>query len=147
VRAGVFLSLFTALVMIASFACAQSYSVEWFTIDGGGGTSTGGGYSLSGTIGQPDAGGPLTGGNFTLNGGFWVLPQLVQTEGAPTLFVTNAAPGWATIWWTPATGTNWVLQERLSLTTGAWTNAPSGWTNPIVVPATSPTKFYRLFKP
>jgi hypothetical protein len=45
------------------------------------------------------------------------------------------------------TGTNRVLQERLSLTTGAWTNAPSGWTNPIVVPATSPTKFYRLFKP
>jgi hypothetical protein len=147
VRAGVFLSLFTALVMIGSFARAQSYSLEWFTIDGGGGTSTGGGYSLSGTIGQPDAGGPLTGGNFTLNGGFWALPQLVQTEGAPTLFVTNAAPGWATIWWTPATGTNWVLQERLSLTTGAWTNAPSGATNPATVPATLPARFYRLSKP
>jgi hypothetical protein len=127
-------------------ASAQNYSIDWHTMDGGG-TSTGGGYSLSGTIGQSDAGGPMTGGNYSLTGGFWALPQLVQTEGAPTLFVTNAAPGWATIWWTPATGTNWVLQERLSLTTGAWTNAPSGWTNPIVVPATLPTKFYRLFKP
>jgi hypothetical protein len=40
-----------------------------------------------------------------------------------------------------------VSVERLSLTTGAWANAPSGWTNPIVVPTTLPTKFYRLFKP
>jgi hypothetical protein len=39
------------------------------------------------------------------------------------------------------------LQERLSLTSGGWTNSPSGWTNPVTVPATLPTKFYRLFKP
>ena len=25
-------------------ACPQSYSIDWFTMDGGGGTSTGGGY-------------------------------------------------------------------------------------------------------
>jgi hypothetical protein len=29
--------------------------LDWFTIDGGGGTSTGGVYAVSGTIGQPDA--------------------------------------------------------------------------------------------
>jgi hypothetical protein len=40
-----------------------------------------------------------------------------------------------------------VLQERLSLTTGAWTNSSSGATNPVTVPATLPTKFYRLLKP
>ena len=34
---------------------AESYSIDWFTIDGGG-TSTGGVYSVSGTIGQLDAG-------------------------------------------------------------------------------------------
>src|SRR5207237_460684 len=42
--------------------------------DGGGGTSTGGGYSLSGTIGQPDASSftsPMSGGNYSLVGGFW----------------------------------------------------------------------------
>jgi len=82
-----------------------------------------------------------------LVGGFWALPQLVQTPGAPTLFITNAAPGWATLWWTPATGTNWVLQERLSLSAGTWTNSPSGPINPVTVPAALPTKFYRLFKP
>jgi hypothetical protein len=55
----------------ASIACAQPYDLSWYTIDGGGGTSTGGSFSLSGTIGQPDAG-TLSGGTFTLSGGFWV---------------------------------------------------------------------------
>ena len=47
------------------------YDLTWSTIDGGGATfSTGGGYSLGGTIGQPDAG-LLSGGGYTLGGGFW----------------------------------------------------------------------------
>ena len=49
---------------------AQPYSLDWFTIDGGGGTSTGGVYLVSGTIGQPDAGGPMTDGNYSLTDGF-----------------------------------------------------------------------------
>ena len=50
---------------------ASSYDLSWYTTDGGGATfSTGGGYSLGGTIGQPDAG-SLSGGSYTLNGGFW----------------------------------------------------------------------------
>ena len=55
---------------------AQSYNIDWSTIDGGGGTSTNGQYSLTGTIGQPDAG-AMSGGNFTLQGGFWgVVPAV-----------------------------------------------------------------------
>jgi len=134
-----------ALTLAAITLGAQSYSINWHTIDGGGGTSTGGVYSVSGTIGQPDAGGPMTNGQYSVTGGFWALPQAVQTEGAPTLTIASATPGNATISWTPAS-TNWVLQERLSLATGTWTNSPSGFTNPIVVPASVPTKFYRLFK-
>jgi hypothetical protein len=48
----------------------DGYDLTWNTIDGGGTTSEGGGYSLVGTIGQPDAG-TLVGGKYTLNGGFW----------------------------------------------------------------------------
>jgi hypothetical protein len=142
--------LVLALGFLCSLLCLPAfaqYAIDWHTMDGGGGTSTGAVYSVSGTIGQPDAGGPMTGGNFSLTGGFWALPQAVQTPGAPTLYITNAAAGWATLWWTPSTGTNWVLQERLNLTTGAWSNVPSGPTNPVTVPATLPAKFYRLFKP
>lgn len=48
-----------------------SYDLSWATVDGGGGTvSTGGAYSLVGTVGQPDAG-LLTGGPYALGGGFW----------------------------------------------------------------------------
>jgi hypothetical protein len=51
---------------------AQSYAIPWWTVDGGGGTSAGGGYSLTGTIGQPDAG-VMTGGGYSLTGGYWGL--------------------------------------------------------------------------
>src|ERR1035437_2294046 len=36
-------------------ALGQSYSIDWYKIAGGGGSSTGGVYAVSGTIGQPDA--------------------------------------------------------------------------------------------
>ena len=61
--------LTTALVM--SSMVSADYSIEWYTIDGGGGTSSGGPYELSGTIGQPDAD-YLDGGPYELLGGFWV---------------------------------------------------------------------------
>jgi len=51
-------------------AMAQIASLTWKTIDGGGETSTGGGFTLSGTIGQPDAG-TLSGFGYEIQGGFW----------------------------------------------------------------------------
>ncbi|MCS7283264.1 MAG: hypothetical protein RMK65_06150 [Anaerolineae bacterium] len=62
------------LALPAPVALAQTgggYDLSWWTVDGGGYTwSEGGGYSLGGTIGQPDAG-VLQGGGYTLVGGFW----------------------------------------------------------------------------
>ena len=125
---------------------AQTYSIDWWKIAGGGGTSTGGVYSVSGTVGQPDASGPLTNGQYSVTGGFWVLPQAVQVAGAPTISIVPAAPGYATVSWTPATA-GFVLQENLSLGTTNWVNSPSMATNPVAVPASGPVKFYRLYKP
>jgi hypothetical protein len=133
-------------ILFALAARAQTYSVDWYKISGGGGTSTNGQYSLSGTIGQHDAGGPMTNGQYSVTGGFWNLPTAVQVTGAPTLTIAPAAPGQAAISWTPNTP-GFVLQETWSLSPANWTNAPSGATNPVIVPATLPTKFYRLFKP
>jgi hypothetical protein len=130
--------------LVASAALAQ-YAINWHTIDGGGGTSTGGVYSVSGTIGQPDAGGPMTNGQYSVTGGFWALPQAVQVAGAPLLTIVPATPGNATITWTPATP-GFVLQESATVASG-WTNSLSGATNPITVPATGLLKFYRLNKP
>ncbi len=71
-------------------ASAAVFEISWFTVDGGGGTSTGGGFVLSGTAGQPDAG-DLAGGGFTLRGGFWqpgcgACPTDVSGDG-----ITSAA--------------------------------------------------------
>ena len=62
-----------ALVALGTFRGTQAqsggYTIDWFTVDGGGGASSGGAYTLTGTIGQPDAG-TLSGGSYTLEGGF-----------------------------------------------------------------------------
>ena len=62
------------LVSILVFIIANAfsdYSIEWYTVDGGGGTSSGGSYQLTGTIGQPDAG-YHGGGPYEVLGGFWI---------------------------------------------------------------------------
>ena len=62
------------LVLGQQTASAQTgggYDLTWNSIDGGGATfSTGGGYSLGGTIGQADAG-AASGGEYAFSGGFW----------------------------------------------------------------------------
>ena len=63
----------------AAFTAANSdtdggFDLSWNTVDGGGGESSGGAFTLAGTIGQADApgsGAPLTGGGFEVIGGFW----------------------------------------------------------------------------
>lgn len=62
-----------ALALAASTALARSggYSLNWWTVDGGGATVyENNGYTLGGTAGQPDAG-VLINGEYTLAGGFW----------------------------------------------------------------------------
>ena len=49
----VLLLLVATLVGTALASSGGDYVLDWYTIDGGGGMSTGGDYSLSGTIGQP----------------------------------------------------------------------------------------------
>jgi uncharacterized membrane protein len=69
-----FIVVTLALLFIVSLALAQSggsYDLTWNTVDNGGAMfSTGGSYSLGGTIGQAEAG-ALSGGTYTLTGGFW----------------------------------------------------------------------------
>jgi hypothetical protein len=140
------LLLCAAAMLLAAASRAQQFTIDWHTIDGGGGTSTGGVFTVSGTIGQPDAGGPMTGGNFSLTGGFWALPIAVQTLDAPTLQIRRGAPGFAIISWSPATP-GFILQQSDNLTTPNWSDAPSGAANPTTLPATPPSTFYRLRKP
>jgi hypothetical protein len=68
VTPGIWSVLFVAVAVPAG----AQYTLDWRTVDGGGATEcTGGAYTLSGTIGQPDAG-RSSGSGYTLGGGFWM---------------------------------------------------------------------------
>lgn len=137
--------LLPALAALLAFSASGDYTITWSKVSGGGGTSTNGLYSASGTICQEDARGASTNGAYLLTGGFWAI-ALVQTPGAPRLHMTNASPGYVTIWWTPST-IGYVLQSAGNMAPTDWSVAPSGTNNPVTVFATGPARFYRLAKP
>ena len=147
------LSIFAAraLLLLTATAQAQSYSIDWSTVDGGGGTSTGGVYAVSGTIGQPDANlQPMTGGNYLLTGGFWSL-YAVQTPGAPALRIFLTTTNTAVLaWLAPATG--FTLLQNTNLATTNWvpvTNTVNvgGSENQVIVSPPVGNRFYRLIYP
>jgi hypothetical protein len=140
------------LLLTAVQAHSQPYTINWYKIAGGGGTSTGGVYSVSGTIGQHDAGGPMTGGSYSLNGGFWSMIGVVQTPGAPLLTITLNPPfSTVTISW-PSSGGSFTLQTNGDLTTSNWVDCGStvnsnGGTNSITISPSADNLFFRLKTP
>ena len=129
------------IILHSSFclrAWGQSYSVDWAKVSGGGGASTGGVYTVSGTIGQPDSGGPMTGGNYTLTGGFWSLISVVETPGAPPLAISHAAST-VTVYWHNVSGRT--LQQNSSAT------APPGWSASSGVTTANGTNYLNLALP
>jgi len=148
------LAALSFLLSALTVATAQNYSVDWFSIDGGSGTSAGGPYLLRGTIGQPDANQqPMTGGNFSLSGGFWSLTA-VQTLNAPLLQIQSTGGNTARIFW-PSPSEGFVLQLNTNLNNvsiSGWVSAPQpvtddGTTKFIIVNPPTGNRFYRLFKP
>lgn len=61
-------------VAIASGFASNGYLLNWWSVNGGGGVSTGEDYLLHGTAGQHDAG-DLQGGDYLLAGGYWQPPD------------------------------------------------------------------------
>jgi len=125
-------------VWLPALGWAQPYSIDWFKVAGGGGTTTNGPFALSGTIGQQDAGGPMTGGNFSLTGGFWSLIFTVQTTGAPLLYISRSG-NVVTVYWQAVPG--WSLQRNTSVT------APGGWSPSSGVINSSGTNYLNLTSP
>ena len=65
-------ALAVVAIQAAPGTSASDFAVPWWTVDDGGKTSQGGPYTLSGSAGQPDAGG-ASGGSYTLHSGFWSI--------------------------------------------------------------------------
>src|SRR5436190_10532348 len=127
--------LFIIPIMALAMATqAQQYSIDWQTIDGGGGTSMGLTYSVSGTIGQPDAGPAMNGTQYSVVGGFWSLfaPGVASVEAG---MATNAATNSVTI---SATVNPDGLTSRIYVQWGTTTNYGSfSLTNTLVAGTTN----------
>ena len=136
--------------LLAAAASAQSYSVDWFSVDGGGGTSTGGVYSVSGSIGQADAG-KMSGGTYSLDGGYWGIISTIETPGAPLLTIRFTQTNTVVVSW-PSPSTGFSLQQKSDLNTASWNtpaeNVTDNGTNKFIIVNPPPgNRFYRLFKP
>jgi hypothetical protein len=139
-----------AWLLVAFKLCAQPYSVDWHKISGGGGTSTGGVYSVSGTIGQPDAGAAMSGGNYSVTGGFWSLISVVQTPGAPALFISQSG-NTMTVYWQNVSGWNLYQNNNLTTPIASWPASSSptltGGTNYLNIVNPAGNLFFRLKNP
>ena len=148
--ASLVLGAWCLMLLVCPRASAQSYSIDWYKVAGGGGTSTGSVYSVSGTIGQHDAGPTMSGGNYSLIGGFWAV-LAVQTPGAPLLKIFLTSTNTAVVSW-PAPSTGFSLQQNTDLSTTNWV-APTetinnnGTVNFIIVSPPASQRFYRLKSP
>jgi hypothetical protein len=143
-------------LLTPSLIQAQAYSIAWYKVAGGDGASSGTNgssvYSVSGTIGQQDAGTAMSGGNYSLTGGFWSLVSVAQTPGTPNLTIAQSGNSVIVSW--PNTG-SYTLQQNSNLAApAAWatsgypvtTNSPAG-TNNVTITSPAGRLFFRLANP
>ena len=143
-------SAFVALVLLTGIvsAFAPPYSIDWYTVDGGAAMNISGGtYSLSGTVGQPDAGLTMSGGPYSLDNGLWSLIAALQTAGPPRLTITRSGTNVVVCWPSPSTG--FKLQQSTSLSPASWSDVSqsptdNGLTKCVTLSMTSAMTFYRL---
>ena len=91
------LALGAALFAVSCSSAFAQYSIDWCTFDGGGGSASGGSYSVTGTLGQPDAGAMLH-APYAVAGGFWGLLgtkpwQRIWVEGSDVIVAWPVTAG------------------------------------------------------
>ena len=74
------LILFSLLLVGSGLVTANGgLSLDWYSLDGGGGLSVGDEYDLMGVVGQHDVGTTASGGTYELDGGFLASPASSET--------------------------------------------------------------------
>jgi hypothetical protein len=101
------------LLLVLTHTALAQYTIDWHTMDAGGGSGAAGSFAMQGTLGQPDA---FSGSaeNVTLIGGFWSLP--LDLLPALRIFIHK---GNVTLAW-PNPSTGFVLQASPNLLNGTW---------------------------
>ncbi len=91
----------------------------------------------------------MSGGNFSVTGGFWSLISVVQTAGAPALYIGQSGNS-VTVYWQNVSG--WSLQQNNSLALPANWSASGGvttsnGTNYLNIASPAGNLFFRLQHP
>ena len=154
---------FSLLLVIAGWLAvlpvfAQPFSISSHAIGGGGGVSSGGGFQVAGTIGQPEADSRLASGCWSIDPGFWGEYAVIATPGAPALRIRLLNASTVRVSFAPGCG-DWVLQRAATLNTEppltAWTDDSASELVPVGdelirdfhIPSWGPHQFFRLRKP
>ncbi len=124
----------------------DNFSIDWFTVDGGGALMSGGDFTLHGTTGQTDTGlTTLASGEQFLKSGFWAF-DFSDPGVTPTLQIQLSGLSELMLSWHPDTA-GFSLQQSLTLMPDSWTPLAPVQSSPVVLPITAGPKFFRLIKP
>ncbi len=139
-----------ALILLVGTSASGQYSIDWFTVDGGGGTTGGGLYEISGTIGQPDAG-SFAAGDYVIEGGFWSGVAEAPAPRPPALMIELVTASSVLLSW-PAPSTGFVLQACPDICCGQWVDVSTtpqvvNGREEVLVTPLADQRFYRLIKP
>lgn len=100
------------LLLLLTVAAAQAqYSIPWSTTDAGGGTSSGGDFSLHGTIGQTEAARTVAGGTFEMRSGYWVIGIIAMPGPLLSESETIGGGNQLRLYWFPPQPPGTVLEQ------------------------------------
>jgi len=154
----ILLAIGACVSLVATSLHAQPFSVTGHIVAGGGGTSSGSGFAISGTIAQAEATPRLQNGCWAIDPGFWGAYAAIQTPAAPSLRIRPISFSTVRVSFTPGCG-DWVLQRSSELvvepTPTVWIDDDPGnlvlvgdeLVRDFHVPSWGPRLFFRLRKP
>ena len=105
---------FALLILAAVSSARAQFSIDWHTMDGGGGSGAAGSFEMHGTLGQPDVASGAA-GNVVFAGGYWSLLD----EPLPLLRIFRFNRDIVLAWPNPSPGFG--LQTSPDLVAPSWT--------------------------
>lgn len=127
---------------------ANGYSLQTYVIGGGGGTSVGGNYSLSGHAAEAGVAGSAIGDEFAWGPGFWAVVVRAWNLGDPVLEIVRETRDSVTVRWNAAVPS--VLEQSDTLGNAAvWSRVPapglpSAGFHEVVLAITPGVRFFRI---
>ena len=108
-----------AVIAAPMLVWADPFSVPWWKVSSGGGTSEGGSFTISGIIGQPESGVTSSGGNYSVTTGFWSRVNVIQVDGLPELKILRSAKANVVLTWTEGEAPL-TIEESPDAKPGSW---------------------------